>query len=466
MGGLLSGISGYFSKYLILGTFLPMVIFAILSWLLVVPLLPADWPVLKPLETLDLQWRVLGISFLTIVGTGFLFNVNIPLIRLYEGYPWKDLWIGKKRADVYRRRFRIAQAQWAGMFFIEAEMNAKKKGSGAPVQAKRMETGRLLFNDFPEREELVLPTLLGNVIRSAESYAQRQYRMEAATFWPRLVAKIDKDYAAAIEETKASFDFMLNCSVLSTLLAFIILLSGLTYPAHFNAANEWPKWFSEIIGFVVLACFFYSLAIGRARAWGSSIRTAFDLYRLDLLRQFGYTRVPETLEEERRIWSTIGQRLIVGDYYLVPPAEYGTKPTFASSQAGVATLEVLRGVGAAAPDEASAKAPPHLKITISVKNTGKYNATGIVVTDTLPNTFAYKWNSAALVNPDDPHALVVSGTNPFHFSVGKLNRNNQLQVTYQAIELTGAGSTENSSSTDESSLLLLNADLLTFRHRT
>jgi len=437
-----------------------MVIFIVLSWLLVIPILPSDWPVLKPLETLDIQWQVLVVSFITIVGTGFLFNVNIPLIQLYEGYPWKDLWIGKMRTNVYRRRFRIAQAQWAGMPFIEASMNMKEKGSGELLQAKRMESGRILFNDFPEREELVLPTSMGNVIRSAESYAQRQYRMEAVTFWPRLVAKIDKDYAAAIEEAKASFDFMLNCSVLSTLLAFVILLSGLIYPAHFNAANEWAIWVSEIIGFVVLAFLFYSLAIGRARAWGSTIRTSFDLYRLDLLKQFGYSHVPETLEEERGIWSTIGQRLIFGDYYLVPPAVYTTKPTFASSESGIDTFEVLRGVTTG---ESAAKTPPHLSITISVKNVGKYDATKIVVMDTLPNSFAYKLDSAELHNVDDPDVLAVSGSNPLRFSVGNLPRKKQLQITYKAIGLSEAGITANTSNKNESSLVLLNGDLLAFQ---
>jgi hypothetical protein len=91
---ILSSISGQFSKSLILGTFFPVMVFVILAQIFVVPLLPSDWLVLRQLETLDTQWRVVVILLLAIVLSGLLYNLNIPIIRFYEGYPWQDSWIG------------------------------------------------------------------------------------------------------------------------------------------------------------------------------------------------------------------------------------------------------------------------------------------------------------------------------------------------------------------------------------
>ena len=219
MGGILSGISGYFSKHLILGIFLPVVIFVIFTWVLVVPVLPSDWPILKPIESLDPQWKILVISFLTIVITGLLYNVNIPLISLYEGYPWKELWIGRSRTKKYKRLFAIFQAQWNGLPYIEYELFTAEDPRLSGIEKIKALAGSKLFSDFPGREDLILPTRLGNVIRSFESYSLRQYGMDAVIFWPRLVAAISKDYAPTVDDAKTSFDFMLNCSALSGLLS-------------------------------------------------------------------------------------------------------------------------------------------------------------------------------------------------------------------------------------------------------
>ena len=94
MTSILSSISGYFSKSLILGTFLPVVIFIVLSILFLVPLLPSDLSLILRFQAIDKEWKVIGISFVTIVLTGLVYNLNIPILRLYEGYPWRYSWIG------------------------------------------------------------------------------------------------------------------------------------------------------------------------------------------------------------------------------------------------------------------------------------------------------------------------------------------------------------------------------------
>ena len=433
MGGILSGISGYFSRHLILGTFLPVVIFVILSWILVLPSLPTNWPILKPIQSFGAEWQILTFSFTTIVLTGLLYNINIPLISLYEGYPWKELWIGQFRARKYKRLFAIATARWNGTPYIEFELRKANDPRLAATEKMKALAGSTLFADFPAREDLVLPTKLGNVIRSFESYSLRQYGMDAVTFWPRLVSVIPKDYATAIDEAKSSFDFMLNCSALSSLLAFIVFVTGLVYPSHFNVPGGWLFWLSKLVVMCLAAHYFYRLSIGRARTWGNTVRTSFDLYRRDLLKQLGYARAPETLAEEQALWSNLGERMVYGDHYRLPQIAFASKKTFVECEPNIATFAILRSVTAPEPAAGSGASDDHLT-TITIRNTGNYNASKLTVTDTLPDDAVYRHQSAQLTNPDDPaHVVHVSGVNPYTFSLGKLNYDSELVLKYRTV---------------------------------
>jgi hypothetical protein len=437
MNSILSGISNYFSKSLILGTFLPVVIFSIFLWLLAVPLFPLDWPFFKPLEALDTQWKIVALSFLTIVLSGILYNVNSPLIRLYEGYPWQGLWIGRQRKKHYQRQFRVLYAQWNAMPGLERALNIKAKpGEEDPrlkhVLSKKKTAGLRLNTDFPRAEKLVLPTRLGNVIRSFEGYPDVQYGMEGVALWPRLMAKLDKEYSGEIDGAKTSFDFMLNCSALSALLSTLMLVAGLIYPAPLASLSSGLLWGVEIIIFWGLAFFFYRLSIDRATAWGNTVKSAFDLYRWDLLKQLGYSRLPQTVSEERDLWFNISQRMSYGETPLVPPAEYSPRTTFLEVLPDfiVPQLELLRGIEM--PEESG-----ELIISVSVKNISeKYNARKIVLVDTLPEDFRYRWGTATLDNPSDPeHKVSVAGINPYRFNVGKLDKDKTLVLTYRGLSI-------------------------------
>jgi len=102
MTNVLSAISGQFNKSLILGTFLPVTIFVVLFQMLVEPLLPDDISIFKPLETLDTQWRIAATFFTIILLSGLLFNFNIAIIRIYEGYSWQHTRIGEWRTKYYQ----------------------------------------------------------------------------------------------------------------------------------------------------------------------------------------------------------------------------------------------------------------------------------------------------------------------------------------------------------------------------
>jgi hypothetical protein len=459
---ILSAISGQFSKSLILGTFMPVVVFVILSLYFAIPLFPVNWELLYQLQQLDTQGIII-FSFLTIVLTGVLYNLNIPIIRLYEGYPWRESFIGKWATRYYQSKLRFdialrSHAQLlrdapkeanerelitapAGDESQQLQANREREIALKKIGQERIQAGQRLMSSFPRNEEAILPTRLGNVIRSFEHYPQRQYNMASITIWPRLIAKIDKGYAIASDDAKTSFDFFINCSVLSAILALMILFIGLIYPTPFAATRLLIPWIIEIISFLVLSYVSYIASIGRASAWGDMVKGAFDLYRWDLLKQLGYKAVPSTMEEERKLWGSISRQLIYGDPLKGTLPDYETAPTSAVGNPSTVKLQITRGISQVDKDGL-------ITVNLHIKNVDpqRQTATKVVVTDTLPDNCHYVWASALMtVLPGDEgfpdieastpsQRVPVIGTNPYHFDVGALEPSDGVYLVYRAIQ--------------------------------
>lgn len=430
MTTIFSAISGHFSKSLFLGTFLPVTFFVIFSLIFVVPIIPYESSLLISLQSLDIQWRLLTIVFIIVAFSGLLFNLNVPIVRLYQGYSWKDSWVGKLRTQHYQRLYYAAEGRWSGMRTLLLAMK-ENDTSIKRVQRAWAESGQRVNHDFPRDIDLVMPTSLGNVIRSFEDYPFRRYGMESITLWPRLIAKIDKDYAVAMDEAKVSFDFTLNISILSSLLAVSILVVGLRYPTALSQTPLLIWWLFEVIIFLIIASWFYQLSIGRAKAWGSMFKGSFDLYRWDLLKQLGFEYKPRTMAEERLLWKAIHQQMIYGDTPVVKLADYKQRHVFVMTnfQSGIPSaanyLEATRGISIPG-------VCWRLTVTIKITNTHPRQkvAKDVIVTDTLPDGFEYEWNSAQRVD-GLVTGVKVEGINPLQFHLGDVEKD--VVLVYHAI---------------------------------
>lgn len=428
MTSIVSDISKQFGKALILSTFLPSLIFVILSLLLVGQVAPDDWGLLRSLEVLDPQWQVLAVSLASVMLSGMLYNLNIPLIRFYEGYTWREGPLGQRRTRHYQGRFlsaleRIAalDAEWRGLDTNAPSADAEK----ARIQRERNQIRRRLYSEFPQEKDSVLPTRLGNVIRSFEDYPQRQYRIASITLWPRLVATIDKDYAATIDDAKISFDFMVNSSALSALLALIVLGVGLRYAPPSAYLGVWVPWLLAVLVSMAAARLFYLAAVSRAMAWGATVRAAFDLYRRDLLKQLGFSQVPATLEEERALWRNISLQAIYGDAPSRADLRFANPvpaQTSAAGQPGGALLEIARGVKLHNSDDV-------LTIVLGVRNAECEPVEGVVVHDTPLEGYDYEWGSACIDTTNVP----VSGTDSYRFAIGTVLPGQEVVLTYRLI---------------------------------
>ncbi len=428
MNSLLSAVSGQVGKTLVLSTLLPVLVFVVAARIFVVPLLPNDLQALSAFESLDPEWKLAATTFAALVLTGLLFNLNIPIIRFYEGYPWKESWIGKWKVKRAQARFDTLQARWTGMrtlLYAQSPPAALLTHQGS-IATRWQKVGAAVNRQYPHRRDLVLPTRLGNVIRSFEAYPDVQYGMDSITLWPRLVAVLDKEYAAIIDESKASFDFTLNCAVLSGVTSAAALLAGLLRPIPLAIPGRGLLWLIEIVAFAALSYWFYLLAAGRAVAWGEMVKGAFDLFRGALLQQLGYQQAPATRGEERQLWDDISLQILYGDSPRVPFPAYQACTLSAQGEPAYVSLKVGRGV-----QHVAGSTPEVLILTIRVTNIDpkRRPATDVKVTDVVPEGFVYLWDTAEVGG----RKIDVSGSSPHVFVIGDVTPIQPVELTYRAV---------------------------------
>jgi hypothetical protein len=323
MPSLLSAVSGQLTKYLVLGTLLPVAIFMALGLVFGQPITPTSVPLVHALETLDKQWFAIAVTAGAVVVSGLLYNLNTPIIRLYEGYPWRASKIGQWRIRRIQERLDRATQLRERMKITRKilEENNADKNLLAELQSQRTRVSVLTHSGFPSRS-LILPTRLGNAIKSFEEYPYRQYGMDAVTLWPRIIAVASKDYLTGIDDAKTSLDFFLNASFLSAITSAALLLIGLAFKRPFANDLTFALWALEVCGLAGASWLFYRSSIGRAAAWGDLVKGTFDLYRWDLLKRFGYSQTPDTRQHEHATWTEISQQVIYGDPEARPPMAY------------------------------------------------------------------------------------------------------------------------------------------------
>jgi uncharacterized repeat protein (TIGR01451 family) len=460
MGGLFSTISGQFTKPIILGSLFPAAIFLAAGYFFVLPMAPWEMHDAARFAALEAQWKIVALTVTAMVLAFLLYVLNRSIIRLYEGYPWKDGKIGTALVKRHQKKLAEAIAQRAEIHPLRlrymAEVKAAEKKAKAIEEAKakvateeeksKAKTGeekakaaiaeekaKVVTLESREREMIklqwiyypklssVLPTRLGNIIRSFENYAERQYGFSAIAFWPRFAAKIDAPYAIALDDAKSSFDFVINLSFLSAVLFIVILLLGLAFPAPWMISRALcAQWLAKLVVLAAASWLFYTAAAGSAQEWGDLVRGAFDLYRRPVLQSLGFTEVPSDLHAERALWAEISRQISWGDRFEADaPAVRFQSGSLELLPANPA-LVLTRGVAAAA-------TPKVRKIVVSVENTGTTEIAGVRFTDTLAAERQLVWSSARL----DGAAVKVTGTNPYTFAIGVVGGKSTRELSYE-----------------------------------
>lgn len=276
MLGALSQAAGFLERRFLLNAVLPSTIF----WgALILVFTGTDGGVAGTARA----WTVQDLTLRVVILLAFLawvwFSASIiasqwgNVIRLYEGYYWLGpLRIIGRLGRLWHQRRLVRLLQ-----------------RGESEQA---------YQSYPSeyRLEEVMPTRLGNVIKTAELYSTERYDADCVLLWPRLHHLFPPSFVAMVTDARASLELLLVISVLA--IAF-----GLSAGARLLWAGvRWEVFLVVYWGALATAFLTYLGAIDSARSYGQQLRVGFDLYRGELIKQMRLP-LPGTLAEERERWN-------------------------------------------------------------------------------------------------------------------------------------------------------------------
>lgn len=268
---------------------------------------------------------LLGLLILApiIILSYLLIALNSYLINFYSGYSFLH-----NLPLISKLQLRKAKKLWHKIKSARSEiLKLEKRRRKSPKEKELLEklkneyySNASYYNlNFPPVEAGIMPTQLGNILRASEAYAGTHYGLDAVAFWPLLMAVIPEKYQEKIDSARNELSFLLNLSFLSTVFLIVagsasifirlnpLLANISTFPA---LALEYRFLLAMAISFILIL-FFNRVSLYSALSYGSVIRSAFDLYRLDLLEKFRI-KLPKNSVEEFYIWKNIGELIVLG----------------------------------------------------------------------------------------------------------------------------------------------------------
>ncbi len=126
---------------------------------------------------------------------------------------------------------------------------------------------------FPDREQDVRSTALGNAMAAVETRVGRGYGIDGPVAWPRLYPLLRPDVRTVVDDRRNSLD--LNARLCATSLVLSVVTAVLL------GRSGW--WWLVTVVPVALAVGAYHAAVRAAIAYGEAVAVAIDLQRFDLL---------------------------------------------------------------------------------------------------------------------------------------------------------------------------------------
>jgi hypothetical protein len=251
------------------------------------------------------------------------------IVKIYEGYPVLRIYeflnrgLARVRAPAWLRGKPLgiaAHQRRCHTIWKRAQSTAEAPDEAAARPGSAYETrapADVLYDRYPADIDRVMPTALGNIIRSAEDYAYRRYGFDVIYLWARLTVVLPPEYLDDVEQSVIEYQTPLMVSLGSAILsASSLLLIGSTISTvafvSIFAGSAFASWVA------------YRLSFSAAMDYAELLRTAVDLYRTDLLERWW----PELLaiDDDRHRLQTLRAFVITGE-----------RPSFVSGASGAPT---------------------------------------------------------------------------------------------------------------------------------
>jgi hypothetical protein len=286
-------ITGIFSRYFLVGFFLP----ASFSWLILWATashsyVPHDFAA----DTITAKLVTLGV--LALLTALALSGLNYSLMRFFEGYPL----VTCKDAPLVRAMYcRLLKRQQKRFDRIRGKKENDKMDGMARGRAAWE-----LDRSFPANRTRILPTSFGNAVRAFESHADARYGLDDVVAYPRIEMLMTKTAREPLIEARIDVNVSMN-AVIGAILVGIALLVD-------EAVHRPQPW---ELSWMYLAPFFLAYLLhlpmtGAAIRWGAEVRAAIDLHRLELYERLG-VRTPASPSDERKIATAVSYLLMAGE---------------------------------------------------------------------------------------------------------------------------------------------------------
>ena len=267
MGNIVSTLTGLLNMLVDLFKFpslAPAMLFVALNQLFILPHFES-FTLVQAFHARDLSDQVL-VDFVIAVFFGYFINaIEVPIIKLYEGYSWNKTRFGQRLIKwQIKRRTRLA--------------------GDKPNEVD---------DAFPA-EKNVLPTSLGNRFAAFEEYPQNKYRIDGVRAWPRMFPILVRhQFLPYMAEHRSTLDFLLNNSFLLAAFGLECLLLRILVCQDIHCSLP-------IVAFFCSFCF-YLASISSAAQYGELFCAAFDLFRYHLAKALGLASV-QSFQDERLMW--------------------------------------------------------------------------------------------------------------------------------------------------------------------
>lgn len=288
----LASITGVFSRYFVVGFFLPAYIALVALWQSASSEFLPD-----QLEQYSRAGQLAILGGVALVAAMLLSGLSYYIIQWFEGYPlektagWPVVgWLYDGAIALQRRRYDRLLA-----------VRANK----AKPQAERQDAAWFLDRFYPERSDLLLPTRVGNAVRAFERHSKLRWGLDSVTLWPRIEGLLSATEREAFFDAKTNFCVFINGSVGALIVGVVLVVDQAVYTAH--PASYWALYaIPFVVGYAL-----YRMAISPATEWGDHVRSAFDCHRLEIYDKLG-VRAPTSFSDERALADRVNKALLYG----------------------------------------------------------------------------------------------------------------------------------------------------------
>jgi hypothetical protein len=314
----LTNITGVFSRYFVVGFFLPAYIALVSLWVFA-----SRAFIPNTLESHSQATQVLILGAIALVSAMALSGVNYYITRIYEGYP-----LAQAVDPLEAGKLSLAAIKWLGLKRLHQRVIARQRRRYDRLCAIRDDKNNLpskrgraawrLEKWFPKSRDALLPTRVGNALRAAEQHSNVRWGLDGITMWPRIEALLGADEREQVVDAKTNFYVFVNASVGAFAVAICLVIDKAVN--NLGSGWEWPLYLIPFgTGYIL-----YRGAISPAIEWGDSIRSSIDLHRLELYEKLG-VRAPISFSDERQLAAKVNKALLFGHPLLADDLWRGEK---------------------------------------------------------------------------------------------------------------------------------------------